>query len=105
MAGANQGEEPEGESQLAASSSSVLKVQLGMRRLTRAAFAKTLEKPTDGRRSVFNVQGLHRLQETFQSLDRANAWEEHTDDRNVQKGEEAQVGYSYVKCWIFLFSL
>lgn len=42
----------------------------GARRLTRAAFSKTLQQHT-GRKSVFNVKGLHRLQETFHSLDRS----------------------------------
>ena len=42
----------------------------GARRLTRAAFSRTLQKHTE-RRSVFNVRGLHRLQETFHALDRS----------------------------------
>ena len=40
------------------------------RRLTRAAFTKTLQQQTE-RKSVFNVKGLHRLQPTFHALDRS----------------------------------
>lgn len=40
------------------------------RRLTRAAFSKTLRQHTE-RKSVFNIRGLHRLQETFHALDRS----------------------------------
>jgi len=39
------------------------------RRLTRAAFSKSLEECAVGRTSVFNIRGLHRLKETFCALD------------------------------------
>ena len=45
------------------------RVQPEQRRLTRAAFTKTLQQTALDRKSVFNVKGLHRLQETFHSLD------------------------------------
>jgi hypothetical protein len=41
------------------------------RRLTRAAFSKTLKGNATTRKSVFNIKGLHNLQETFHALDRS----------------------------------
>ena len=49
------------------------------RRLTRAAFSRPLQQHTE-RKSVFNVKGLHRLQETFHALDRSiGAGQYHPD--------------------------
>lgn len=45
------------------------RVQPEQRRLTRAAFTKTLQQTALDRKSVFNVKGLHRLRETFHALD------------------------------------
>lgn len=68
----------------------------GERRLTRAQFSKTLEKHPNGRRrTVFDVQGLGKLKETFVMLDKSAE-----DDI---KGEKNILHLDSVRVFDFLF--
>ena len=67
------------------------RLQPEQRRLTRAAFSKTLQQHTMDRKSVFNVKGLHRLQETFHALDLCHNPSNQWDD--LDEGEEPVVSF------------
>ncbi|CAB9501747.1 expressed unknown protein [Seminavis robusta] len=56
------------------------------RRLTRAAFSKSLQQHASNRKSVFNIKGLQNLQETFQALDRSIGTE--IEPSQARYGEE-----------------
>ena len=67
------------------------RLQPEQRRLTRAAFSKTLQQHTMDRKSVFNVKGLHRLEETFHALDLCHNPSNQWDD--LDEGEEPVVSF------------
>jgi hypothetical protein len=73
------------------------------RRLTRAAFSKTLKGNATTRKSVFNIKGLHNLQETFHALDRSIGSE--MEPSSVQRNEILESPVSISKAAYLLLGL
>lgn len=72
------------------------------RRLTRAAFSESLKRRNPGRNSIFDIKGLHKLQETFRILDssvgKGFVSERHRNDEpEVREGKHTLCQFSAVQ--------
>jgi hypothetical protein len=76
----------------------------GERRLTRAQFIKTLQKHTNGQqRTVFDIQGLSRLKETFAMVDKSvEGVRKGNPDHNILEMSSVRIVRIVAVCHVFV---